>query len=450
MTARIFLQRTKKNHFSFFQTMQSAQTDCSDYASQDTVILEDIPNEPIPDVPAHSTNPISRITERYKGNPTTGQTLRKFILLTLSHVEQRGDMDRDTVAARLHKHFICQRVIIAREVHDEGGYHYHCAIQNSSASKNTATKYLRKIFPEFTGAQINVKFHKSWFTMLRYVTKEDKLWDQFVYSDTYTPAQAKEELQAIENKTLRAVYSVRDHIEKGKSVAELAYNDAVAPYLFRSCNSVTKFAEYCKQARHNESTLEAFERLAAAGNKSRADAALTNAQKDALIDFIWQLHGRKPRDPQLYLVGPSCSGKSYPFTLLSQHMDSCFIPCLENNERAFSGYCDGIHDWIFINDFHDNIRFQLLSNLCEGAPMTLNGYGCQNKKRNNVPLVFTANRLPIYGNLQEVRRQALINRLDVHEFNTIIDEGQTPLEIQDLAAYCHHVALVVKAQKEQQ
>jgi len=46
-------------------------------------------------------------------------------------------------------------------MHENGGFHYHAVAKNESASKKTAARNIREIFPEFEGAQCNVRFPKG-------------------------------------------------------------------------------------------------------------------------------------------------------------------------------------------------------------------------------------------------------------------------------------------------
>lgn len=91
---------------------------------------------------------------------TKDYSLRPYILLTLSHAEKRT-IDIKLLMERVRKCFDCRSVIIAKEKHENGGFHYHVGIFNSNASRYTAIKKLREAFPEFDGAQIDVKFHKE-------------------------------------------------------------------------------------------------------------------------------------------------------------------------------------------------------------------------------------------------------------------------------------------------
>lgn len=357
--------------------------------------------------------------------------IRRWILLTLSHVEQLQITIAECVS-RIQRTFSTSKIVACTEAHSEGGHHYHFAIENSDASRFTAADILRKKFVEFEGRGIDIKFHKCWATMLQYVTKEDPSWRDNIFGD-YTAEDAERELSAKRSKTANAVTAIRQHIESGGTIASLAYNDTVAPFMLRSAGSVQKFAELVSLAKKHEPTLDFIQRMSRDIDEVSTLALLdliTTPQRESLKVFVRQLQGRQPRQPQLYCVGPPNCGKTYLFQILAQHT-SCFIPCLENSDRAFAGYDDRLHDWIFINDFHDNVRFQLLSNLMEGAPMKLNGYGTQSLKTKNCPVVFTANELPAYKNLDQSRSQALLSRIQRVPFG-----GPTPSGTLDIVQIC--------------
>jgi hypothetical protein len=100
------------------------------------------------------------------------ENYRKFILLTLNHVES-GECSQYTpyfVVSKCRSIFNCESIIVAKELHKEKGYHYHVGILNNTASRYTAANLLRESFPEFTGRQYNVSFHKSWATICEYIS----------------------------------------------------------------------------------------------------------------------------------------------------------------------------------------------------------------------------------------------------------------------------------------
>lgn len=358
---------------------------------------------------------IDEASDRSTKKPSTKAAghIRQHILITLSHAES-VDISLPDLMRRIPGAFVIEKMVGCTEKHAEGGHHYHIAVHAPSASKHTATKIIRSLYPEFDGRGINVKFHKCWLTMLQYVTKEDPNWMNNIYGD-YCADDARDELKSRVNKTMNAVHVVRKHISDGKSIESLVHNDDVAPFLFRS-SAPLRFAEMCVATESVRSTVDSILALAHDIDLHDARAHCSADQLLALEHFGKQLVGRRPRQRQVYCVGPSGTGKSFPFLLLAG-CTRCFTPCLENGDRAFAGWDDSRYDWIYINDFDDNIKFQLLSNLLEGAEMKLNGYGRQHSKLRNVPVVITANDKPRYPKLSPLRLQALENRLQIIRFS---------------------------------
>lgn len=352
-----------------------------------------------------------------------GNHLRRWVLVTLAHCETR-DITIEQAAGRILGLFEVTKMCAATEDHADGGRHFHIAFENTNASRNTCTKLLRSSFKEFDGRQFDCRFHKCWVTMLQYVTKEDTEMRRCIfYGDGYGREAAIDDLRSRLSKTSAAVGAIREHVKSGGSIITLVNNDDVAPFMLRGASSVIKFAEMVQAVHNTESSQDAIRRVGAAGDAAACKASLSEAQFVALETFAKQLNGRCLREPQLYCLGPTGTGKTYMWELLAS-CTRCFIPCLENAERAFAGYQDESFDWILINDFHDNVKFQLLSNLCEGSSMRLNGYGGQVMKKKNIPIVFTANEQVNYKNLSKARVDALKNRLKVVEFQTTFNYGQ--------------------------
>lgn len=357
-----------------------------------------------------------------KSKSGTGQVpsshIRRWKLLTFTHCERedRGDTSlRDTIS-RVESLWDCVRIVGVTEVHSDQGKHYHLAVESRNASKNNATKKLRELFPEYSGRALNISFHRCWSTMLMYVAKDDKELVNAEFGAGYTREEAIEDMKQKLTPSMRGVFGVRGAVERKEHFDSLAYDDDVAPFLLRSAASVKMMYEMAQNHNERESSVAAIKRLAEGGNPETFEAKTSAAQQEALGSFYDQLSkGRNRREPQVYCYGPTSTGKTFLFEMLAE-ATACFIPCLENGERAFAGYSDSVHDWIFINEFHDNVKFQTLSSLTEGARMTLNGYGGQREKRKNIPVVFTANSLPRYKNLDEVRVEALMSRIKPVEF----------------------------------
>jgi hypothetical protein len=372
-----------------------------------------------------------------QGAVDTTSTLRRFFLITLDHVEQQEpSLTLEVAGKRVEAIFDCVSGVVAREDHKDGGYHYHCAVENSNASKNTATKYIRKAFPMFKGRMINVKFHKCFLTPAEYACKENKtLEDVFVFPESFTKEDLRSILDRKRTKTEMCVEAMREHVLAGKPNETLVSNAAVVPFMLRNVNSVLTVANMMRAAPliDNRDTKTRITD-AAGGEAPSADVLdmLSSPQRHCLKELMKQLQGRVPRQRQLYCLGPSGTGKTFLFEQLARHT-RCFVPCLENGDRMFAGYSDLKHDWIFINDFCDSVNFQMLSNILEGSTMMLNGYGQQLLKVRNVPVVITANELPLYPKLTDARRNALLNRLKVVNFSVEFDTAVEPPSFTELA-----------------
>ena len=101
-------------------------------------------------------------------------TLRLYISITLSHAE-KGVVTQDEVVNRLRRALKCKCIVVSKEKHSAGGFHFHVAVKNA---KHNAAKIIRSIFPEFDGVQCEVS--KGWGCA--YLTKEDKsplVWGEY-------------------------------------------------------------------------------------------------------------------------------------------------------------------------------------------------------------------------------------------------------------------------------
>lgn len=74
-----------------------------------------------------------------------GTTIKKFILVTLTHADRRPTAKKELVRDRLRQLFDCRAVLVAKEPHSEGGYNIR-GVFNRNASKHTATKKIRECF----------------------------------------------------------------------------------------------------------------------------------------------------------------------------------------------------------------------------------------------------------------------------------------------------------------
>lgn len=115
-----------------------------------------------------------------------GTTIKKFILVTLTHADRRPTAKKELVRDRLRQLFDSRAVLVAKEPHSEGGYHLNAGVFNRNASKHTATKKIRECFTEWEGGALDVKFHKAWAPIWLYLIKEDKellVWGEYTLEE---------------------------------------------------------------------------------------------------------------------------------------------------------------------------------------------------------------------------------------------------------------------------
>ena len=78
-------------------------------------------------------------------------TARRYILITLCPADRRY-VSRKMILRRVRATLECGAIVVAKEDHKEGGYHYHVAVLTSNASRNTATRIIRDAFEEWEGS----------------------------------------------------------------------------------------------------------------------------------------------------------------------------------------------------------------------------------------------------------------------------------------------------------
>lgn len=104
--------------------------------------------------------------------------LRPYLLVTLSHAErgERAKITKEECARRIRDIFDCKAILVAKEAHttEPGTFHYHICIHCTNASRYTYLQKIRKAFPEFDGASIDVATHQSFSTAIAYATKNDE------------------------------------------------------------------------------------------------------------------------------------------------------------------------------------------------------------------------------------------------------------------------------------
>lgn len=94
---------------------------------------------------------------------------------------------------RVTQHFKCESVLVVRENYpnEELKFQFHVGVKCLDASKNTALKKIKGIFPEFE--KIHVQFKKGWGPIALLLTKQDKnplVWGKYTTKEILEAAEA--------------------------------------------------------------------------------------------------------------------------------------------------------------------------------------------------------------------------------------------------------------------
>jgi hypothetical protein len=153
-------------------------------------------------------------------------TLRLYISITLSHAE-KGVVTQDEVVNRLRRAFKCKCIVVSKEKHSAGGFHFHVAVKNA---KHNAAKIIRSIFPEFDGVQCEVS--KGWGCA--YLTKEDKsplVWGEYTREQILDISECSRHHK---KDTTVPNQVVLDNLSKCEDWFDIYSNEVLVNRLFRS------------------------------------------------------------------------------------------------------------------------------------------------------------------------------------------------------------------------
>jgi len=374
-------------------------------------------------------------------NSSNGSHIRRFILLTLSHAE-RADRQMYTphfVTTKVRGLFSCDQIVVSRETHAEGGYHYHVGILNCTASVHTATKVLRKAFSEFDGRQLNVSFHKSWKTILKYCLKHDmnpNCWN----------TSAEECRRHVGSKSSVPSVGISQDYNKSSSSTTvkltfldklLSYNSWDEALLDKSLLSeiAPKIASY-KQT--------FFEYKRAVAESPLPFAERLNAKLEILLPAVEELSPytpeevgeniysilewlaknlsleRESHDPQLFIVGETSLGKTRLFKLLEESEVCNFYQMDEMLEfSGASNFTDGfVFDEFSLDLSNVGSTIRLLNKIADGQKVKLNvKYGFFLKTR-NVGVILISNDYPKYPSRVSKRTfDAFLRRFELVNFD---------------------------------
>ena len=327
-----------------------------------------------------------------KSLPICKSSVRKYILLTLSHGEctlERQKLSAKVIISRLTGAFVCKSIIISRESHaSSGGFHYHIGIWNDTASKHTALSTLRGLFPEFDGRQLNASFHKGWNSVCRYVLKEDK-----------TPTVwGEESLELVKDRAKAAEGKHRGPdliklLRTKNSWEEVIADDTLAHKCLSNYSSVRSTFEDIQASNKPACFLK---RLSLYVLKKGTKVYKAKDLNERLFAIKWLAYNlcrkRHLKQRQLFILGCPGTNKTNFVQSLSEFLKVYFVP---RRPKDFTG-ASAHHDlWVIDELSGYDCDLDMLNMLLDGQKVSLDTkYGKVFLKEINVPIILISNYLP--------------------------------------------------------
>ena len=341
--------------------------------------------------------------------------IRKYILLTLTHAEcgDRAHYTPHFVVSKCRSLFNCVSVVVAKELHQSEGYHYHVGILNDTASYHTATKILRKSFPEFDGRMLNVSFHKSWNTICEYIFKQDT--DPFCWGTSKEQCFERSHRRKKGKKSLDFI----SRLSACKSWREVITDSFLGPRVARSYSSVKQL--YCDlkgfQVQESiESRLEEYLSLQSSDSKQILPYSFQDLEdRGPAMSWLGEnLDMDRPiRTPQLLLVGGPGAGKTTFISLLATFCKVYKVPMRKDD---FTKASTEVDFWFIDELTPKRMSSEILNLVLDGSSVDLDAkYGHLFEKRKNIPVIMACNQSPRYET--ELQTEAFDTRVTKCEFS---------------------------------
>lgn len=335
---------------------------------------------------------------------------RVFILITFSHAEKRG-VDKKEVLLRILECFQNQcvkSILIAQENHEQEGYHYHAAVC-TLVSRYTFIKEIRNKFPEFEGAQLDVKTRKSWAALCEYVMKEDKdpiLWGEDTKLEDIKSMIKKRKQHKKSRKTENTKGDIIKKLRDKKEWYHIYDDQQLTEACIRYYSGMRAVYEDLQVVKEIKTTVQ--ERITAylhQHENPREYDIEDLKEKYLLLDWIaCQLcFGRPIKTKQMYVYGKPSTQKTLIFFFLAKVLKIYFASARRNDFTGAHNYYDL---WLF-DEFHEPEEgnygafesgtpyFNTLLRILDGQECRLDSkYSRVFTKTKNVPIVMMSNEMP--------------------------------------------------------
>lgn len=246
-----------------------------------------------------------------------------------------------------------QYAICARELHQDGGLHLHCALLYPECLHISRADYF-----DNSGQHPNMQGVRNWRATVAYITKGGD------WVDWGTNPGKKLTTSLIEHaaKDTPAHEAIREYLES-KSASTRGYRSLIADYCaFRD--------DYRRRILEPDPNFSRF-------NACTIGTAITFRFKSEF------------KSPKLFIHGPPNVGKT---TLLNQWDQRFIFNAPDNND--WSGFDSTFHRIIIFDEFHGQVQLSTLLKLMQGSITRLNTKGGSVDCIKNLPMLFLSNIHP--------------------------------------------------------
>lgn len=345
-----------------------------------------------------------------KINPSKSDNYRPFLLITLAHAETRNISEKE-VLERVLKCFGCTAIVVAKETHQDNGFHFHIAVHTKDASRYTASKKIRAIFTQFEGRQCDVQFKKAWAPMCAYVTKENKeplVWGQYNLKQILQAAEAHQKHKKAED-TLERAQAIFNRLQRCKEWIDIYEDPILIKEALRSHSNLRSIFDDLNIVKDKKITVaeRIFKFILEHGEPEEYQIEEIK-EKYVILDWIaCQLcFGRPIKTKQLFIYGKPSTQKTLLFNMLAKALNIYFASSRKND---FSGAHNYYDLWVF-DEFHEpeeqsglyastetgSTYSNTLLKMLDGQECRLDSkYSRIFTKKANVPIIMIANNLPL-------------------------------------------------------
>lgn len=209
-------------------------------------------------------------------------------------------------------------------------------------------------------------------------------------------------LECAKKKTSTKAGMVASMLMDGKSLKEI--NEKYPGFVLQHLNKLREYQRWLEVEKMMDTPKLDF---------NGAKAAVTDVEEDVLISkWINSNFGgvqRKMRQKQLWIWGPTSTGKTHLLLQLLNYFHGWRIP---NGDKWDDGYSDRF-DFAYADEFKGNRSIQWMNAFVEGAPVPLAQRGqAPYVKKKNMPVIICSNYSidGCYENADPIVREALSNR----------------------------------------